>query len=315
MSARKLYIDDINTFIESQLTVWPLANENFKRLSQTRRKSVKLGDLTGGVQFNPARVVSTGASVDKDSIAARPCFLCKENRPEEQGALDISDGWELLLNPFPILPVHLTIAHKMHIEQGSVPLDMASMAETATGLTFFYNGARAGASAPDHRHAQAVLTSELPLMMLCEKHHSISQGELMLSEDMGLELPFQFISTIITPDSEGMRLLCKAGGAFGIDADTGESDKRLVNSFFWIGNDGLLRIVTVPRRRHRPSCYFYTSDDKLMVSPGAIDMAGLMITPREKDFEKVDENVMKAIYGEVAFAGPLPEVIKEYWCR
>lgn len=71
-------------FIDSQLSGWPLARENYQALGKTQRRSFEIGDMTIGVQHNPARIVSTGARIDAATLAARPCFLCAANRPAEQ---------------------------------------------------------------------------------------------------------------------------------------------------------------------------------------------------------------------------------------
>lgn len=306
-----LTIEDVNSLIENQLAVWPEARCNFDRLREVKRKRITSGDLETSVQFNPARIVSTGAKIDKDSISKRPCFLCKENRSDLQTSLPFLNDWELLVNPFPILPVHFTIANLKHQPQGLVPIDMASMAEKAPHLTFFYNGARAGASAPDHQHAQAVLTTELPLMRLAEMLLQSDISDVAFSDETGLDLPFHFVTAAVRPDEKGMKILLRFISSFGLDAETGLKDTGLVNSFFWIDSSGVLRIVAVPRRKHRPKHYF--DKDNLMVSPGAIDMAGIIITPRENDFERMDENLMREIYAEVTFSQQLPEEIKHHF--
>lgn len=305
---RPLDTDRINTLIETQLAEWPLAKENFFNLMKVRRRPMKLGDLDCAVQLNPARIVSTGANVDPEAIAARPCFLCRSNRPAEQITTPWGEGWELLVNPFPILPVHFTIASTRHEPQADIPLEMAMFAEAAQDLAIFFNGARAGASAPDHLHLQAVLKQELPLLRLAERSHPKERGGFMGSEEMGLDLPFQFVSALITPDMYGYRTLGRIKSLFGMDAETGTPDRGLLNAFFWIGEDSLLRAVIVPRRRHRPLCYG-KQQGELTISPGAIDMAGLLITPREEDFNQVDEGMVRTIYSDVAFADQLPQAI------
>lgn len=144
---------DIQAFIERQLAAWPEAAERFKALERVEVKTV------GGyrVQFNPARAVSTAAKVDAASIAARPCFLCASNRPPQQMALDWED-MEILINPFPIFPNHLTIVAKEHTPQSMLGRveQMRRLSRELPGYTVFFNGARCGASAPDHMHLQAV---------------------------------------------------------------------------------------------------------------------------------------------------------------
>ena len=308
-----LTTEEINSAIEHQLDTWPLARDNFFKLMETVRKTLQLGDMQCSVQLNPARIISTGARIDQKSIESRPCFLCRANRPDEQEPVGWRnsqlDDWELLINPFPILPVHFTVAHKSHRPQDTIPLEMAIMAEEAEDLVFFFNGAHAGASAPDHLHAQAVLKQELPLMRLVEKHHLPGNRAVFFSDECGLNLPYHFISLIITPDENGMRLLAKVPYAYGIDATTKTNDAGLVNAYFWIDTRSYLRIVIVPRKSHRPSCYGNTPSD-FMISPGAIDMAGLMISVRREDFDRIDAKTARKIYDDVAFSESIPDYVK-----
>ena len=271
-----------------QLGRWPLAQENYAVLGLTERRAFSIGPFSGVVQFNPARAVSTGAKIDRQSIASRPCFLCKGNRPEEQVSEEIIPGWEFLVNPYPIFPLHFTIAATRHLPQDAIPLDMASMAEKLPGMTVFFNGARAGASAPDHLHCQAVLTTELPLMTFLEGGGNPN------------ELPFKVVYDIIPPDRHGLSLLAKLPQLSGIDSVTGEPDRALVNAFMWIGEDGLLRTCVIPRSAHRPSFYVTEGVEGFMVSPGAIDMAGVIVLPRRIDFDSMTIEDIKRLYNETA---------------
>lgn len=280
-------------FIDVQLAEWPLARENYQALGKTERRSMRLGDLTVGIQHNPARIVSTGAKTDAKSVAERPCFLCAENRPTQQIGVEIVDGWELLLNPFPIFPTHFTIVSKKHQPQEGFPLDMVSMAERLPGHTVFFNGKHAGASCPDHLHCQAVKTHELPLMMLIEKSHLIDAGRTATPKSLGLDIPFSFKSIIITPDLDGMSILAEIEDIIGKEYIR---EGRL-NAFVWIDCNGLLRICAVHRMAHRPSCYGH-EEGRHLVSPGSIDMAGVIITPLRKDFDSLTEDKVREIYRE-----------------
>lgn len=311
--AKLLDTETLNALIETQLSLWPEASDNFFRLRDTERRPLHLGALHGAAQYNPARIRSTGASVEKKDIERRKCFLCADNRPKEQISQEWPEGWDFLVNPYPILPVHFTIASRKHEPQGALPLDMATMAESAPSLAFFYNGAKAGASAPDHLHVQAMLKEELPLLRLCEQYHHAYTKPFMSSAEFSVELPFLFVSAVVSPDINGMLTLSKLSEAFGVDADTGNRDAAFINAYMWMGDDGLLRAAVVPRRRHRPACYFAEGDQKMMVSPGAVDMAGLLILPRKEDYDRITEKIAADIYGEVAFAEKLPdEVIKHF---
>lgn len=313
-----LSTEDINSLIETQLALWPEAKANFDKLRGCRRKPLEVGETTLFAQLNPARIRSTAAATDKDSISKRPCFLCSRNRPKEQLHGKLLSGWELLVNPYPILPIHFTIVSETHRPQSEIPLEMAAMADIAPDLAIFFNGARAGASAPDHMHCQGVLKSELPIVAIVEKHHDLSRPGFISSEDYGVDLPFHFISGIITPDAAGAANLMKCTEAFGIDSANGKIDRGLVNAFFWIGGRGYLRVVIIPRRAHRPQCFFNAGNGSLLVSPGALDMAGLLILPVEDDFNRITADDARRIYSEVAFAGTLPTVIKAHFtdgCR
>ncbi len=301
-------IESINTITETQLAVWQEAKRNFDNLLLTRRRPMPLGDFNVQLQLNPARVRSTGASVDKKTIEKRPCFLCESNRPKEQLVFQWLEDWQFLVNPYPILPIHFTIPSSNHIPQNEIPLEMASMAEMAPDLAIFFNGAKAGASAPDHLHCQAVLKSELPIISLTERFHTPDLAGWHSSEEFDIDLPFHFLTAIITPDHQGMRNLSKVHDATGIDPASGLLCKDFLNAFFWIDNSGLLRIIIIPRKAHRPSHYF-SDTDKYMISPGALDMAGILVMPRVEDYERITEQVVREIYHETAFVS-LPDAVK-----
>ena len=287
----------INDFIEAQLNEWPEVKERYLALGKAERRRFKLGNLEGAFQWNPARVVSTAAKTDAASIAARPCFLCSTNRPEKQMAIKLGDKWEMLLNPFPIFPVHFTIVSTKHEPQDTPPLEMAAIAESFPELAIFFNGASGGASAPDHLHMQAVLKSELPLLRIAEENHALNMPGIMRSDMWGLDLPFVFLSAVITDDEEGGRDYLKMLALTGGDSE-GKPHKGLRNVFCWRDPSGLIRMIVVPRRCHRPSIYG-DGEGQMLVAPGAIDMAGVVILPREQDFRKIDDDILREIYEDV----------------
>ena len=295
-------IDDetIKTFIECQLADWPLARQNYDALSKVKRRQISIGNYTCGMQYNPARIVSTGAEVSKEALQKRCCFLCRDNRPKEQAIFPILDDWEMLVNPYPIFPVHLTIASSRHVPQSHVPDDIVAVAERLPGMAVFYNGAKAGASAPDHLHLQAVLKDELPLLREVEKLHPESSDGLMSSLQLSDMFPFMFFSGVVAPDQAGASTLLAGLMLGGLSGDGKFTDPSLVNVFFWIGDGGKLRFISVPRRAHRSECYNAEGDANRMVSPGCIDMAGVIITPREIDFMKLDSCEVSKIYSDVA---------------
>lgn len=293
-------IEEINQFVENQLSIWPEAKAAYDNLRRVKRRSLGFDGMDIAVQFNPARIKSTGAMIDNKSIESRPCFLCRQNRPDQQLVYPLISGWDMLVNPYPILPIHFTIVSSRHIPQSLVPVDIITMAELLRGMTLFFNGAKAGASAPDHLHVQAVIKDELPLLRMIEKMHVSDKSSVITSSFSDKELPFYFISGIICKDENAEKILKIPFSVGGIDAEGKLSDLQLVNIFFWIDCSSRLRYVVIPRKSHRPSCFFMEGEDRIMISPGCIDMAGLIITPRKDDFDKLSYQMARKIYSEVA---------------
>lgn len=262
---------EILDFFRLQLTEWPLAGDNYSALGRVCKKPFSAGNLNGFVQYNPGRAVSTLAKVDKKDIEKRKCFLCGHNRPTEQKALEILPGWDLLVNPFPILPYHFTIAGRDHVSQKLSIETGKALSRKLPGMVVFFNDDGAGASAPDHVHFQAVPKSELPLINILEK-----TGEAHIKD---LNLPFLLLER---------------------EEDI-EANPHPANTFFLIDDSGEERIFSIPRRSHRPHCYFQEGKERRVVSPGSIDMAGIIVTPFEEDFHALTDEEIEKIYREVGF--------------
>lgn len=151
--------------LAKQLVTWPLAEKNYKALEAVQVKSFDMGGFSIRAQFNPARIVSTGAKVDARSLKERKCFLCPENLPVEQERLPFGFRHLVLCNPYPIFPQHFTIPTRKHTPQLILPQwnDFLELTRRLAPFTVFYNGPRSGASAPDHAHFQAVTRGIMPL--------------------------------------------------------------------------------------------------------------------------------------------------------
>ena len=267
----------VKDFFETQLSVWPLARSNFKALESIKRKSFTSGDLRGYVQYNPARKVSTLANVTHNALHQRKCFLCKENRPSEQRSIEIIPGFHLLINPFPILSYHFTIASTQHEPQRFNAETATLLADRLPGLVIFYNDDGAGASAPDHCHYQAVPVESLPLINLLNFHWKAGDkgrfNEIMFS----LNLPFKIIT-----------------GTMPIKL--ANQWEHPINAYFWKSENGEIRFLIIGRKAHRPDFYFLPPPDRRAISPGAIDMTGIIVTPFKEDFDLVTEEEIKEIY-------------------
>lgn len=262
--------DAIDRLVEDQLRDWEEVRLRTMSLRDVKVKDVTVDGIPWRVQFNPARVVSTGAKVDKVSIAARPCFLCRDNRPQCQHIHQWGD-YEILVNPFPIFPGHLTIA-SCHHEPQSINGHVGDMLRLACDLedyTVFYNGPQCGASAPDHLHFQAVPSEYMPLdrRYPFKRHYFIDSQERV---------------------GEALSEL--------LDSLSAHGDEPMVNIALRAVDSSTIEAVVVPRRAHRPQCY-----DTVKVSPGAVDVFGTLITVSEADFDAVDSSLAAAIFNDVAF--------------
>lgn len=285
-----------------QLEAWPMAAGNYRKLAGVRRKHLRFGDVPLSLQFNPARIISTAARTDAKSISQRPCFLCAANRPEEQFSLErLGDEYEVLLNPFPIFNPHFTIAATAHRHQDDTDFfAMARFAMEHPGLTAFYNGSRSGASAPDHLHFQAALTADIPLCAYLEqapgKLLSLDHGSRFCLADQLAALALH----IIAPEYQLIHLRW-LNTLLPVSTDSMTPDRSMRNLFMWTDAAGRFHIVQFPRSAHRPACYYAEGDAQRLVSPGAVDMSGMLILPRECDFEGIDSFEAARLLAEVGF--------------
>ena len=289
----------LHRFFDRQLEQWPLARTNFRALNDVQTR--ELGD-TLHVQFNPARIVSTGASINKKDIARRPCFLCATNRPEEQMAKQLDNGFELLVNPFPILPAHFTIPSRKHTPQG---IDgcyglIHKLLKAYERLMVFYNGPRCGASAPDHLHLQAGTSGVVPLQAYWQRLSRKLTPVIEWNEGESLSLLDDYVcpafvirSRSIEADEALFGRLLRA-----LPVAAGDTEP-MINIVSWRQDDDYLSVV-FPRKKHRPDCYAAKDESQRLVSPGALDMAGLIITPRETDFLRMTEEEATGILREVS---------------
>lgn len=313
--------EQVCQLFDTQLKTWALAREHYEQLSSVVVETFATDECDVDVQFNPARIVSTSAKVDPETLKRRPCFLCEVNRPEEQSSLPMLKKYHLLLNPNPILPKHFTIPLRHHHDQQILDYyeDMMEMAVRLKDMLLFYNGPKCGASAPDHMHFQAGSRGVVPLERdWLERYQPVRSRVWPISENEYLEA----LQLEDFADSTGIfslrDYLCPG---FVVITRTPHANKVLFDKLYaslpvveghsepmmnilaWVQSssyDGSQRIVSViiPRSKHRPDCYFKEGTENMMVSPGALDMAGLLVVPREEDFQRMDADTAKAIIQE-----------------
>ena len=299
--AEKVTSAQINDFINAQIAEWPTAAGNFEALKGVKVKEVALPGWTVKVQFNPARIVSSAAKVDAKSLKERKCFLCAQNRPDVQRGISWGDKYTILINPFPIFPRHLTIPDDGHVDQlieGRIA-DMMRLAQQLDEYTVFYNGPRCGASAPDHMHFQAGNSDFLTLgeaLEAAELKTVATDGDSVLALVDTLPLNV-FVIDADTPEA-GQRLFSRLYAAIPVP----EGEREPMMNLLCYATAAGVRLVVIPRKRHRPSFYGTEGEGTMLLSPASVDMGGVFITPLEKDFNALDADKICQVLDELCLS-------------
>jgi len=289
--------------LERQKKTWPGLAGGYEALGEARLREIRGDGWSVQIQFNPRRIVSSGARVDPETIRRHPCFLCPDHLPPEQQAILYRDDYLVLCNPMPIFPGHLTIAHRRHLPQ-SLPENMLTFLRLAVDfgprMTLFYNGPRAGASAPDHLHFQAAPAGLMPVEeeILDPRKRTGARRrdgvEICRTEGLARGI------LVIEGKEEG-NIAAAVGKVIGMLGRSTTSDgEPLLNILCTRTGEGW-RLILFPRLKLRPAAYFLEGEERLLISPGAVDMGGMIITPMEKDFLALDRERIREIFREVAF--------------
>ena len=297
---------DIHKFIKDQLSVWPLAASNFRSLKNAEYRFMDVGGLKVSLQMNPCRIISSTAEVDEKSIAARPCFLCTANRPKEQFHVKYEGkkhrSYNVQVNPYPIFRNHLVVVRDQHLPQTiwhHFP-DMLLFTKMYQDFTVFYNGPMSGASAPDHLHFQACPRGILPLELAADAALDTATGELERVQDATLYKFDGFTRGVYILKATTQKSMAKLFYRL-LECSPrreGESEPRF-NLYSWYKN-GEFRTAVVLRSNLRSHHYFAEGDEHLTMSPGAADMAGFFVVPREEDFLKISQDQLRQMVDEVS---------------
>ena len=300
-------------YFDRQLRLWPETRDRYRELTHVETRDLNVGSSTFEVQFNPARIRSTGATISKEAVAARPCFLCKANRPQVQMTKIQNADYELLVNPYPILPMHFTIPMRRHQPQQIRGMygEMIQLLKNYPDLMVFYNGPMCGASAPDHAHLQAGTSGILPLQREWQRLSRNLTEVARRGEDATLSVIEDYPCAALAIRSRSRRGSERMFATlYHALPKVPDQTEPMLNVVAWRADDEYVSVV-FPRRKHRPDCYYKDNDEKLLVSPGALDMSGLIITPRREDFERITPEQALAILSECALSVEDMEALKE----
>ncbi len=298
----EVFSKQVDNLLQSQVLNWRLAKDNYEGLASAKIQTFSFAGINFFIQFNPNRLVSSAAKVDAKSILERKCFLCGENRPSEQIMVDFIGKYEVLVNPFPIFPRHLTIPAHQHTRQEILGRlgDMLSLSEGLPEFVVFYNGPKCGASAPDHFHFQAGNKGFLPL----EK--SFDSFPKKVFEDKN-NIQIGTIPTYPCPlfffESSDKEKIAESFAKLQaiLPIKQGEYEP-MMNIVAW-KNESKFVACVFPRVKHRPDCFFAEGEKNILLSPASVDMGGVFITPQEKDFRKITKSDIQQIIAEVCISG------------
>jgi len=291
MKGQHFYSYQVEELFKKQLHEWSFLKLNYNAIGQIRLKNLEYPDYYLRVQFNPARIVSSSAKIDKTTIENRSCFLCENNRPAEQRYIQFSDDFQILINPFPIFPNHLTITISKH-EPQLIKNHFNSLLLLAGALpdyTVFYNGPRCGASAPDHFHFQAGSKNYMPLDYQIDRIKKIfgmktRSGTIEIWKINDLLRKFFLLESALEKEIETVFYEIY-DMLSNLKPMEGEPDVNLHCSF----QQDKWRLLIFPRRVHRPWQYSAEGEDNILFSPASVDLGGLLVVPLEKDFERMDK--------------------------
>lgn len=299
-----------------QTNIWKLAKQNYLELGSIKKKIFDFDGFEIVVQFNPGRIISSSAKVDVKSIKERACFLCTSNLPKEQKGIICNNNYILLLNPFPIFEEHFTIPQLEHKPQEiySNFEDMLNISkELSDGYSIFYNGPKCGASAPDHMHFQASLKDKMPVEKELEYIYENST-ELLSNEKIRVVAVTNYIRNLFVIESDDKIAIHKEFQKLynAIKEKTSSDEEPLMNITATYSDKW--RIFIFPRKAHRPTQFFAEGNDKILLSPAAVDFGGLLITPREEDFEKISKKDIIDIFKQTSIDEILTTSISEKYC-
>ena len=298
------------SLLDEQKSSWSLLNTNYRNLEKVLIREFEFDGFTVKMQFNPDRIISSSADVNSETIKNRKCFLCPGNLPAEQNGLSYNKHFLILPNPYPIFSEHLTVSKKNHTPQTIIG-NFAEFLEISRAIgkyfTVFYNGPKCGSSAPDHMHFQAGTKNVMPAEYEFESmvgrlsRTVISNGKI---EVRFFENHLRYFISFESPDKGELLFAFKTfiNSFKKISPHHEEPLLNLIVSF----QEGIWRLLIFPRSRHRPARFFGDGETRLLISPAAVDMGGLIISPRIEDFERITKDEITEIYREVS-------VTKEYF--
>ena len=308
----------INDMFSRELNAHGRAFLNYEALAQVEVKDMTIDGFPAKLFFNPARVRSVMADVSPEALQKRACFLC----PDGLEPLQLTTVWDsptgqtyfIRVNPFPIFNHHFTISSAIHERQTFAPHmeSMLHLAEAMPEMSIFYNGPMCGASAPDHMHFQAVPRHSMPI----EDYFSTNYANAVLVQESDLQSHLAALEKVLSmasiPENASQTGSLTAGASH-----TEEWEPRW-NIISWhepasspnslIASSPKFNTIVFFRRESRPQCFFAPENERILFSPGTVEMGGVGIVANRDSFDRITPEVLRSMIQEVADTLPITNI-------
>ncbi len=303
---------DIDKFVHDQLSVWPAVAAKYRCLKRANTRTLSYGGILVTLQSNPGRL----------PIFDHGCPLCEENYMAHQHTLPFEGRkgrkYNILVNRAPIFPNHLVITRDIHVPQTiwhRFP-DMLDLASSLGDYLVFYNSPNSGTTVPGHAHFQACPRGYMPLERAADRllrSVAAAGGEVPQEQQSHLE----FVASV--RDAQLFHYKHFTRGVFMLRALTaksmskmfyrlldcqtlvGEETEPRFNAFAWCAEGEFRALVTI-RGNDLPRHYFAEGEENFSIRPGAADMAGFVVVPEVKDFDRIDARILGEILDDVSIS-------------
>ena len=283
---------------------------NYGALDQVEVKDMTIDGFPAKLFFNPARVRSVMADVSPEALKKRACFLC----PDGLEPLQLTTVWDsptgqtyfIRVNPFPIFNHHFTISSAIHERQTFAPHmeSMLHLAQAMPEMSIFYNGPMCGASAPDHMHFQAVPRHSMPI----EDHFDTNYANAVLVQESDLQSHLAALEKVLSMASIPEN--ASQTGSLTAGASRTEEWEPRWNIISWyepasspnslIASSPKFNTIVFFRRESRPQCFFAPENERILFSPGTVEMGGIGIVANQESFDRITPEVLRSMIQEVA---------------
>ena len=275
---------------------------NYGALKEVEVKDMTIDGFPAKLFFTPARVRSVMADVSPEALKKRACFLC----PDGLEPLQLTTVWDsptgqtyfIRVNPFPIFNHHFTISSAIHERQTFAPHmeSMLHLAQAMPEMSIFYNGPMCGASAPDHMHFQAVPRHSMPI----EDHFDTNYANAVLVQESDLQSHLAALEKVLSmasiPENASQTGSLTAGASH-----TEEWEPRWnIISWYEPASSPKFNTIIFFRRESRPQIFFAPENERILFSPGTVEMGGIGIVANRESFDRITPEVLRSMIQEVA---------------